>query len=201
MERAGRAPRTPRPRGRWTGTATGSGNLWRQPGRRSCSAAEGPPASPGDGRGGRDASRRDGAGEARPGSPATCNAIRVESGGWGGGKSLPTPPLPTFTKKGGAWEKSRCWESACGEGGTAAAGSGSGCGAGGSPGGSPGSAAREAEEEEESRRSCRVTRSAPKLESLSARNQERPRCAQRSSARSGDSDRRSRRAGSSWRRR
>lgn len=107
MERAGRAPRTPRPRGRWTGTATGSGNVWRQPGRRSCSAAEGPPASPGDGRGGRDASRRDGAGEARPGSPATCNAIRVESGGWRGGKSLPTaPPPPHFYKKrGGLGEK------------------------------------------------------------------------------------------------
>lgn len=100
-ERAGHTPRPPWPSGRRAGTAMGSGNLWRRPERRSSCAAEGPPASPGDGQGGRDASRRDGAGEARPGSPATCNAIRGESGGWRGGKSLPTPPPPYFYKKSG----------------------------------------------------------------------------------------------------
>lgn len=46
-----------------------------------------------------------------------------------------------------------------------------------------------------------MTRTAPKLESLSARNQQRPRCAHRSSARSGGIDRGSRRAGSGCRRR
>ncbi|CAN8184449.1 unnamed protein product [Coccothraustes coccothraustes] len=145
---------------------------------------QGPPASPGDGRGGRDASGgTGGGGSAR--LPGNLKCDKSGKRGVGGREVSPHPTPLTFRKKGGAWEKSRCWESACGEGGSAAAGSGSGCGAGGSPGGSPGSAAQEAEEEEESRRSCRVTRSAPKLESLSARNQERPRCAQRSLARSG----------------